>query len=442
MLQFSIMEANTVVQEEITRNYRFNFLVNAMDGATYWFGYSFIAPTIILPLYISHFTHNPLVIGLIPLINTAGFLLPQLFTSNFVERAPLKKYFPVNIGFFLERMPIFLLAPGAYFLATSQPLLALITFFLLYIWYCGGAGLIIVGWQDLVAKIIPLEKRGRFFGITNFIGNGSGIMGALAVTFVLEKFTFPLGYVFAFTAAAILFFISWFSLSLTREPAVYNQKPAVSQKEYLRSLPAILRKDRNFSMYLVSQIVFALSGMATGFLIVYTVKTWNLADAQAGGFVIALQVGQTVSNLFFGFLADRKGHKLSLEISLLLSVLSLVLAIFAPSPVWFFPVFFLRGAVIAGTLISGISIVYEFTEAENRPTYIGLANTIPGVAGTLAPLIGGLLAGAVSYPAMFISSAIIGAISLGLLRFAVREPREVGSSTPHSTPQPSGEPAP
>ena len=62
--------------------------------------------------------------------------------------------------------------------------------------------MIIVGWQDMVAKIIPVDKRGRFFGITNFIGNGSGILGALAVTFVLEKFTFPLGYVFSFTAAA------------------------------------------------------------------------------------------------------------------------------------------------------------------------------------------------------------------------------------------------
>jgi MFS family permease len=203
-----------------------------------------------------------------------------------------------------------------------------------------------------------------------------------------------------------------------------------------------MRKDRNFMKYLVAQIVYSLSGMATGFLIVYTAKTWNLPDSQAGGFVIAMQVGQSVSNLFFGFLADRKGHKLSLEISLLLSVLSLVLAIIAPSPAWFYPVFFLRGAVLAGTLISGISIVYEFTGAENRPTYIGLANTIPGVVGSLAPLIGGWLAGAVSYQWMFILSAIIGTISLGLLRFTVREPRQMGASILPSEPLPSGESAP
>jgi MFS family permease len=418
------IEANpSDAQQEITRNYRFNFVVNSLDGASYWFGYSFIAPTIILPLYVSHFTTNPLIIGLIPFISTAGFLLPQLFTSKFVEQAPRKKWFPVNLGFFLERIPVLLLPPAAYFLAISQPMLALISFFLLYAWFCFGGGTIIVGWQDLVAKIFPVEKRGRFLGITNFIGNGSGVVGALGVAFVLDRFAFPLGFVFSFAAAAFLIFMSWVFLSLTREPAVYSPKPVVSQMEYLRSLPEILRKDPNFLKYLLAQIIFSLSGMATGFLIVYSAKTWNLPDSQSGAFVIAMQVGQAISNLIFGFLADRKGHKLSLEICFLLNVVTLALAVVAPAPVWFYPIFFLRGAVFAGAFVSGLAIVFEFTSAENRPTYIGVANTIPGVAGTLAPLIGGWLAGAVNYPFMFIISAIIGVASLATLHFAVREPR-------------------
>lgn len=416
-------ETNSAAQKQIESNFRFNFIVNALDGASFWFGFSFFAPTIILPLYISHFTSNPVIIGLIPFINTAGYLLPQLFTSNFVERASIKKFFPVNLGFFLERIPIFLLAPSAYFFASNQPALALISFLLLYTWHCAGAGLVIVGWQDMIAKIIPADRRGRFFGITNFIGNSSGILGAIAVTFVLDRTVFPQGYVLGFAAAAVLILISWFFLSLTREPAIKSTKPRVSQLKYLRSLPEVMRKDRNFLRYLIAQIVFSLSGMATGFLIVYTAKNWNMPDSQAGGYVIAMQVGQSITNLFFGFLADRKGHKLSLEIALLLSVLSLVIAIIAPDPLWFYPVFFFRGAVLAGTFISGISIVMEFTGHENRATYIGLANTIPGVAGSIAPLIGGWLAGALSYQLMFVFSAIIGMISWGLLHFAVKEPR-------------------
>ncbi len=414
-----------MVQQQVERDYRWNFLVNVLDGASFWFGISFISGAIILPLYVSHFTSNPLLIGLIPFLNTAGHLLPQLFVANAVERAPRKKFFPVTLGFFLERVPIFLLAPAAYFLATRRPGVALAAFFVLFAWHKFGAGAIIVGWQDMIAKIIPLEKRGRFFGITNFLGNGAGILGALAVPFVLDKFAFPLGYVIAFALAAALIFVSWVFLSLAREPAVYSNKPPVSQLDYLRSLPEVLRRDRNFRMYLLSQIVYALSGMATGFLTVYAVKTWALSDARASGFTIALQVGLAAANLFFGFFSDRKGHKLSLEICLTLNVLATILAIFAPNPWWFFAIFFLRGAVDAGVFISGISIVYEFIDADNRPTYIGLANTIPGVAGAIAPLIGGWLAGAVSYQAMFVLAVFIGVTSLVLLHFAVREPRKM-----------------
>jgi len=413
------------VQGQIERDYRWNFTVNALDGASFWFGMSFISYTIILPLYVSHFTTNPILIGLIPLFATSGYLLPQILTANAVERALRKKFFPVTIGFFLERLPIILLAPVAYFWAVGKPSLALAAFFILYAWHTFGAGLIVVGWQDLIAKIIPVDRRGRFFGITNFLGNGAGILGALAVPFILDKFTFPFGYVISFAVAAALIFVSWIFLSLTREPAVKSSKPPVSDLDYMRTLPKVLRRDRNFRMYLLSQIIFSISGMATGFLTVYAVKTWEMPDAQASGFTIALQIGLTLSNLFFGFLADRKGHKLSLEISLMLNVLSLLLAILATNPWWFFPIFFLRGAVNAGTFISCISIVYEFTDPDNRPTYIGLANTIPGASAAIAPLIGGWLAGAISYRAMFTVATLIGLLSWALLRFVVRDPRHL-----------------
>lgn len=415
------------IQQQIERNYRWNFTVNALDGASFWFGMSFFSSTVILPLFVSHFTGNPLMIGLIPFLGWLGVYLPQMFMANVIERAPRKKFFPVTLGFFLERLPILLLAPMTYFLATGRPVLTLVLFFFLYTWHNAGAGMVIVGWQDMIAKIIPVNRRGRFFGITNFIGNGTGILGALAVPFVLDRYTFPLGYEFAFAVTGGLLLISWFFLALTREPAVPNSKPPVSQRDYLRSLPDVLRRDRNFSVYLLAQILFGFSNMATGFLIVYSAQTWNLPDSQASGFMIALQVGLTLANLFFGFFADRKGHKLSLEICWILSTLSLILAIIAPGPGLFFLIFFLRGAVSAGTFISAISIVYEFTGAENRATYIGLANTIPGVAAAVAPLLGGWLAGAVSYQSMFIVSAVIGMASWAFLRFAVREPRHLNS---------------
>ena len=412
-------------EASITRDYRWNFAVNILDGGSFWFGASFISSAVILPLFVRHFTDSALLIGLVSFINVAGPLLPQLFVANAVERAPRKKFFPVTIGFFLERVPILLLAPVTWLCATQRPLLALGLFFCLYAWHCFGAGVIVVGWQDMIAKIIPVQKRGRFFGMQNFLGNGTGILGALALPFVLGRFDFPVGYVISFGAAAGLILLSWFFLAMTREPAVHTSKPAVSQLAYLRSLPGVLRRDPNFLRYLLAQVVFALGGMATGFLVVYAVRTWNLPDAQASGFTIALQVGLAAANLCFGLLADRSGHKLILEICFGLSVLALVLAVLSPGPWWFLAIFFLRGAASGGSAVSATSIVYEFTDAESRPTYIGLSNTVPGVASAVAPLIGGWLASAVSYRAMFVVAVLVGTASWALLRFGVKEPRRV-----------------
>jgi MFS family permease len=409
---------------EVRRNYRHNFIVNVMDGTTFWFAYSFIAPSTILPLYVSHFTRDNFLIGLIPTLSTACYLIPQLFTANFVSRLPVKKVLPVKIGLFTERLPVFLLAPSALFLANRSPTLALLAFFVLFSWHTLGAGLVAVGWQDMIAKVIPIDRRGVFYGLTNFGGTFTGVLGATAVAWVLARFVFPIGYVFAFGTAAIFIFISWISISLTREPPVVSHVKTVSQIQYLRSLPDILSRDNNFRRYISSQIVLNLGGMGIGFLAVYAARRWQVPDSQAGTYTAVMLIGGAAANLAFGALADRKGHKLVLEISALLGILSFVLAGMVTTPDWFYAVFALRGASFAGGMLSSMMITLEFSAPELRPTYIGLCNTISGIAGSVAPLVGSGLADITGYQWLFWASAVIGLVGFALLKWSVLEPRK------------------
>jgi hypothetical protein len=68
-----IIASNPAIQQDIERNYRWNFLVNALDGATFGFGMSFFSSEIILPLFVSHFTDSPLAIGLISFLGWGVF---------------------------------------------------------------------------------------------------------------------------------------------------------------------------------------------------------------------------------------------------------------------------------------------------------------------------------------------------------------------------------
>lgn len=410
-------------EREVERNYRHNAIVNVLDGTFFWFGASFIASRTILPLYISHFSDSKLALGLFSMIVSTGWLLPQLFTANRVQQLPRKKVAIVNVGLFTERLPVILLAPAAG-LALHFPMLALVAFFILFAWHVLGAGVVAVSWQDMLAKIIPLDRRGRFFGVTNFGGTATGVLGAAAATWALNRYAFPYNYMFCFAAAAIFIFVSWLFLALTREPAQVSREPVASPQEYWRRLPAILRSNRNFRRYLFSQIVTSIGGMATGFLAVYAVQRWQLSDSQAGGFTTSMLVGQALSNLLFGALADRKGHKLVLEWSTLLGASAVGLASVAIAPAWFHVVFALIGASTAGFMLSGIMITFEFSAPDVRPTYIGLSNTVVGVAAGIAPLIGGWLAEVTGYRTLFAVAFVIGLVGLALLRWSVREPRQ------------------
>ncbi len=412
------------IQREIEQNYRHNFIVNFLDGTAFWFGASFWATRTIFPVYIAHLTDSTFVIALLSVLASTGWLLPQIFTANWTQRLPLKKYAPVTVGFWTERLPVLLLVPAAW-LATISKELALVTSLVFMGWHIIGAGSIAVGWQDMMAKIFPVDRRGKFFGITNFGGTAAGVLGAFTVAWLLDHHEFPYGYVWAFGLGAFFTLLSWFFLAMTREPYVEPKTAPVSNREYLKQLPGIVRGDTNFRRYLLTQIFTSGSNIALGFLAVYAIQRWDLPDSQAGIYTIAMLSGQALSNLAFGWLADKKGHKLVLELCTASMIFSVGIALLAPAPIWFLLVFFLNGVSAAGFILSGIMIVFEFCEPDTRPTYIGINNTFNGVVTIAMPLLGGYLASAFGYPVMFAVTIAVSLVGLALLIFWVREPRRV-----------------
>ncbi len=409
------------IAAEVERNYRWNFTVNLLDGTFFWFGASFISSSTIAPLFISKLTDSPLAIGLVAAIAQSAWFLPQVFTANVVERLPRKKPVVINVGFFLERLPIWVLVLAA-LVAGNAPLLALLLFFAGYAWHGLGAGVIATAWQDLVARCFPVNRRGRFFGLANFLGAGVGVAGSALSTWLLDVATFPWSFVAIFLIAAVSVLVSWLFLALTREPVQPITAPRQSNRQFLAGLPRIVRRDHNFRRFLVARSLLAVGGMGTGFVTVAAVARWQVPDGTVGLYTAAYLLGQTVGNLAFGLLADRYGHKLSLEVGALASMLAFVLAWLAPSPGWTFVVFALLGINLGAVLVSGILVALEFSVAERRPTYVGLANSVVGLVSVVAPLLGAGLAG-VGYGWVFALSAGVNVAALAAMHWWVREPR-------------------
>lgn len=415
------LRSEAEIAAEVERNYNWNFAVNVLDGAFFFFGASFVSSTTILPLFVRQLTADPLPIGLVAVLAQGGWFLPQLFTANWVERLARKKPVVVNLGLFSERLPMWLLVLAAV-LAASAPGPALGIFLFGLAWHNLGAGVVATAWQDLIARCFPVERRGRYLGVTMFLGAGTGALGGLLSSWLLATFPFPTGFVYTFAIAATAIAISWCWLALVREPVQPTNAPRRSQRDFLASLPELLRGDPNFRHFLVARTLMALAGMGSGFVAVAAVQRWGLPDSVGGVYTMLLLAGQTAANLFMGFLADRRGHKLSLEIGIAAAAAGFVVAWLAPAAEWYYLAFVLFGIGSGAVIVSGILIVMEFCEPARRPTYVGLGNTAVGVAGIVAPLIGAGLA-RVSYDWLFAASAAMYGIALAVMHWWVREPR-------------------
>ena len=235
----------------------------------------------------------------------------------------------------------------------------------------------------------------------------------------------------------LAFLFSLFSLgafALNREPDGPVKKHEGSYLDYLRRLPAVLRRDRNFRALLVSRFVGLFGSMSTGFFILFGIERFRLGGAAVGILTGVLVAGQMVMNLVWGFLGDRFGHKLVLALSTLCLALAAATALFlCTSPAWLGLVFVLLASGLSGDVVSGSTITMEFCSAEDRPTYLGLAGTLLAPARTLAPLLGGGLVVLLGFGGLFAATAATATAGALLLGFWLKEPRSLPDARLHST---------
>lgn len=426
----------------VERHYRWNFAVNMVEGSAFFLGIGFLSSSTIVPLFISKLTTSIWPVGLAAVLGQAGWFLPQLVSANWIQRLPRRKPAVVNLGLLLEQLPTWLLVIPA-LIANRWAGLALGLFLAILAWRNLGGGLVAPAWQDMIARIIPVPRRGLFWGSTAATGTLLGTAAAVLASRLLTSFPFALNFAVIFALAAIIFTTGWFFMTSTREPPHPVHGPRQSQRQFLASLPGLLRADAPFRRFLLAYGLLGLGGMGLGFVTVSAVRRFGVADSTVGLYTGAMLVGEGLGSLVFGVLADRHGHKFALEWAAGLFSVAFALAWLAPRASWYYAAFFSLGVALGTRLNSGLLVVWEFCEPQRRPTYIGVASTVMGLVSIVGPLAGAWLA-SVDYGLLFALSAATNLAALGALRCWVREPRwavpaslhsaAVGEMTPASAP--------
>ena len=411
---------------------RRNFIVNTLDAVTFYAGDTFVASQTILTVFAATLTSNPVLIGLVPAISDAGWFLPQLFFAPSLER--MSRRLPlVRILALVERLPYLFLVFAALWLPGMKNGMAIGLFLLLIIWKALASGLVALPWQELIATVMPVWLRGRFFGISHFFGKLLGLGSAAIAGVILANRAYPHNYALIFLLGFVGVMLSYFFLMLTIEPEIHRAPdPELVKTAFSQQLWSILKEDQNFQRYMVSRGLSYLGSMATGFVAVYGIQHFGLSDAYAAIFTSIIVGFSTLGFIGWGALSDLFGQKFLLVGSGLLWVTALAVLLLWPTQVALYLAFALIGLAQPGNMIGDLNMAMEFDSGPRRPSYIGMARTLTAPMLLVAPVIAGAVIGWSSYATMFMVSLGFALAALAVLVLGVTDPRRSSSRSRQS----------
>ncbi|MCK6579001.1 MAG: MFS transporter [Anaerolineae bacterium] len=419
---------------EIRKNVRFNFVVNVTDGGFFGMALGFASFVTVIPLFVNTLTDSKLLIGMIASIHLIGWQLPQILTASHVSR--MRRFKPMVIRLTVhERWPFLGLALVALFSPTLGRDLTLALTFLLAGIQAFGGGFAATAWQSMVAKIIPPNQRGTFYGSQSAAANLLSSGAALAAGVILAASGGSSeGFAVNFLIAGVLMFVSFCFIAMTREPATEPKSEVSLQGAAFRQhLVAILRQDGNYRLFIVGRMLIQAASIGSAFYTIFAVRRFEMDAATAGVLTGVLLLSATVGNPLFGWLGDRWNRRVMFGIAGLLAGASAILALLATSANWFFPVFVLFGLSNGGVWTVANAMIVDFGAEKDRPYYIGLANTLVAPATLFAPMLGGWLADAVGFEATFMAAAAAGILTAVVVLILMRDPMRYAEPSPRET---------
>lgn len=408
-------------------HFRHNFIALLVDYVFFGVAFSFINPSTVLPAFVRTLTDSEPLVGLIGTVMNGGWLLPQLGAAAIMSGRPRKKPYLLT-AIYLGRPLYFLLAFAVWMGLVRYSGAMLVIFFLCIGLFTASDSIASVAWFDIIARAVPLVRRGRLIGAGQVLSSMLGIGVGVLVGLILDSpsISYPTDYAMLFALAALAFLPSTIALSLLREPEGSGGEVQRSRLGFPGRLGQVWRDNPNFRRLVGHRWLTGLISLSLSFYVLHATEVVGLPEATTGWFVSAQMAGGILSSAALGWLSERKGPRAVIRwgSSAILAIPLLALVIHFSSGgwlAWLYPVvYFAIGTMNSSGMLGSFNYLLEIAPDEQRPLYVGLSNTLQGLL-VPASLVGGLLLRVTSYPVLFALTAA-GVTAGVLLGFRLEEP--------------------
>lgn len=410
------------VWDNLKRNYLGNYL-HGMLGMT---GFRLVNAPTFLPAYLHQVSGSNAIVGLGLALQQVGGVISPIFGATKIEHRT--KVMPAAIWMgSLARLAVLGMAIAGWLLKGPQLAGALLLMMLLFGIFMGAQRVV---FSLLVAKVIPISRRGRLQAWRNMTGSAiAAVLSYFAGKYFIGENLLGNGYSTTFVFAFVLTTLGLWALQfLVNEPEPPTTRPETGFRERFKDLPRLISQDRSYAFFLLVQMLATSARIATPFYILYVGQKLNLHGAAQMGATLGLlstafMLGDTLSNIAWGSLGDRTGFRLVLLLSLVTWVAATVLLMEVNLMPLIAAAFFGLGAAQAGYMMAAQTMILEFGSRDELPMRIAVSATAESITATLGPLAGGWLADLLGYDTVFGISLGFLAAALLILIAMVKEPR-------------------
>ncbi len=389
-----------------------NFWWLVFDGFVFNFGFTFISPASILPVFVARLTPIDLLAGAIPAIDFVGLALPQILGARWAARAARrggrKRFVLIIAG--IGRVPMLapIVATAVY--GDTEPGLVLASLLIGLGLFRLSEGLVLPAFFDIVGAVVPPPRRARYFALQQASGAVGGVASAFVARWLLANFPFPWGFVTCFALGT--FFVSFVLVVFAQvrepepdDPAWNGEGEAekvsevVSHPTWWRELAEVVSSDAPFRLLLVGRSLSALASMAPAYYTVSAVRRLGATDADGATFGAVMLAASLTGTLMWGEVAGRYRATVLVPIGAFLGASAALSAIFAPDVLWLLGTFVFVG--LAGSALGMAETALPLALAEragrSRARYVAVYSTLTVPLAVASPLIGGVIAGAYGY---------------------------------------------
>ena len=374
-------------------------------------GITIAEPSTVLPLIVSYFSDNVIMVGLFVSLLRGGAIVIQLYAAFHAQA--YKRVLPyLSKVFFFRWISWLLIGLSIYFIGDSNKSLTLFFIGVGLFFFSFSAGFGTIYFKELQAKLFSKKGRGTTMANRQIAGAVASILSAGVTGYVLSNFEAPNSYAYLFMVSSVFLAIGFASFVTIDEPP----KEKVLQKEknfklFIKNAIKILKKDKRLQQQIAVIFLSFSYFLSMPFVILHANETIVLTGWMLGGFIMVQMFGSIVGSTFLW----RRIHNYEkmLSLAFVFMILAFVVALFADDIYSYALVFLLFGIGLDGFSISGMNLVIEIAPEEQRPLYTALQTNITSV-GLFFPIVGGVLLKYLqNYQLIYILSILL--LVLGLL---------------------------